>query len=611
MLDSAANTVLTILGIGFLIFMHELGHFLAARLFKVRVETFSLGFGPRLAGWRQGDTEYRVSILPLGGYVKMAGEYGDLDDDEPLRGDDLMAKPIWQRFVIFSAGVIVNFLLAFLIFPVAFGIGVPFLTTELGSVQPGGPAWVAGLRPGDTILAVNDTPVLGFNDVALEVALSDPEQTVLRILRDGREQLVDITPVQSDGRYDIQVGPAAEDRLVVAEDGPARGAGLRDGDRLVSLGELVLGELHDGQLVTPARVLGELALAHEPVRLVVERDGQRREVTLEPELLPMEGTPRVLGAWPVTTAVGALRGQALQAGFPLQVGDGLRAVDGQPVFERELIRELLAAAPADQPSLLRIERRPEDGPVEELEVSLTPSQRRAVLDHDLAWGQDMTTDLIRIMPGGALEDAGLRTGDRLVALGEREVRDYEDLLDRMGEAEESSQVEFLVSFLRDGVERSVSVRARPRTAPHFGLQVQNAQVRHELDLAGALTAGWDASINALRTTGLTLTKLFTGEVSTKNLGGPLSISYITYKQAEWDVAKLIFFLALLSVNLGFINILPVPVLDGGQMLFLLCEKVKGSRLSESFLQNAQMAGVVAILALMAYVTYNDIVRLWW
>ena len=141
--------------------------------------------------------------------------------------------------------------------------------------------------------------------------------------------------------------------------------------------------------------------------------------------------------------------------------------------------------------------------------------------------------------------------------------------------------------------------------------MQNAQVRHELDLAGALTAGWDASINALRTTGLTLTKLFTGEVSTKNLGGPLSISYITYKQAEWDVAKLIFFLALLSVNLGFINILPVPVLDGGQMLFLLCEKVKGSRLSESFLQNAQMAEVVAILALMAYVTYNDIVRLWW
>jgi len=180
----------------------------------------------------------------------------------------------------------------------------------------------------------------------------------------------------------------------------------------------------------------------------------------------------------------------------------------------------------------------------------------------------------------------------------------------MGQAEDDGQVEFLVAFERDGSERSVAVRTRPREAADYGLALLNAQVRHELDLAGALSAGWDASVNALRTTGLTLTKLVTGEVGAKNLGGPLSISYITYKQAQWDFAKLLFFLALLSVNLGFINVLPIPVLDGGQILFLLCEKVKGSRLSEAFLQNAQLAGFVAILALMAYVTYNDILRFW-
>ena len=99
-----------------------------------------------------------------------------------------------------------------------------------------------------------------------------------------------------------------------------------------------------------------------------------------------------------------------------------------------------------------------------------------------------------------------------------------------------------------------------------------------------------------------------GDVGAENLGGPVQISVITYEAAKWDIAKLLFFLALLSVNLGFINILPIPVLDGGQILFLLCEKIKGSRLSLRFMQNVQLAGFVAILALLAYVTYNDIRR---
>ena len=126
MLGDLGSILLAALGISFLIFIHELGHFLAARAFGVRVETFSIGFGPRLFGWRRGQTDYRLSLVPLGGYVKMAGEYGDLRDGTVLAADDLSAKPPWQRAIIFAGGVIVNVLFAFVAFPVAFALGVPF-----------------------------------------------------------------------------------------------------------------------------------------------------------------------------------------------------------------------------------------------------------------------------------------------------------------------------------------------------------------------------------------------------------------------------------------------------------------------------------------------------
>ena len=133
-------------------------------------------------------------------------------------------------------------------------------------------------------------------------------------------------------------------------------------------------------------------------------------------------------------------------------------------------------------------------------------------------------------------------------------------------------------------------------------------VRKE-DFAGALRAGTDGAINMLRTTWLTLARLFTGQVSTSHLGGIVSISVLTYQFAEWGLPKLLTFLALLSINLAIINILPIPVLDGGQILFLLLEAVRGKRLSERFLNGMQLAGLAFILALVLYVTYNDIMRL--
>ena len=597
-LESFANGALAVLGISFLIFMHELGHFAAARLFGVRVETFSIGFGRRLFGFHRGGTEYRVALIPLGGYVKMAGEYGDFEEGEHLDPSDLTAKPIWQRFVIFSAGVVVNIVLAFIVFPIAFGLGVPFTTPVVGTVLAGGPAWQAGVESGDEILRVDDRDVYGYSDVGLEVALADPEHTELRVRRDGREFNIVLHTERFDGRWDAGLLPRSSGALIVPPDGPAARAGLAQGDELLAVNGVAVGDLRFGTRLGPGELLRRARDGGGPLRLRVKRDDREIEASVLPETRENEEGPRLLGARPLARRVAATRRAAAAPDFPVLAGDVIEAANGLTVLSPDAIQDA-----AQGPALTLTVRR--DGA--SLDLTLDDSQRLAVLGGDLAFGGDESSTYVQPIPGGALEAAGVVTGDRIVSLDGEPLADYTTLLERLRAAGDNV-VDFRVGYEHDGQLVDARVRTRPPPLLDYGLDLQFAEVVHDLGLLGSLRAGWNASLNALRTTALTLGKLFTGSVGMKNLGGPLSISFITYKSAEWDFAKLLFFLALLSVNLGFINILPIPVLDGGQIVFLLCEKVKGSRLSERFLQNAQLVGLVAILALMVVVTYNDILR---
>lgn len=594
MFENLGNILLAALGISFLIFMHELGHFLAARWFGVRVETFSIGFGPRIAGWRSGDTDYRISIIPLGGYVKLAGEYGDpVGDDVVPASDDLLAKPIWQRFVIFSGGVAMNFALAFVIFPVAFGAGVPFEAPVLGGVAAGGPAWNAGLRPGDEVLAVSGRRTYGFSNILNDVALCDPDDLVLTIRRDGVESDVRVTPERSSGLYDIGVAPSFE----IVPEGPAAAAGLSADDRIVAVNGIEVGAHAEGALISPALGVQLAERDGEPLELVVERDGRRVPLVIEPVVTPPTGETRPLGARPTTTLVAALRQGAPIA--PLRHGDVITAVnDVLTVSVADLYRAL---GRLPDGAALRVLR---DGV--EVDLHVPAPAVTALMNGDVAFGAAPLAR-IQVVFGSALHRAGLEDGDTIVALDDTAVATFEDLLAVMNANQD--RVDYRVRYARNGVETTVAVRTMAMPSHDYGVPFSPITVVYDLSFAGSLRAGWDASLDAMRATALTLTKLFTGDVGTDQLSGPIQISQVTYTLASKEFSRLLFFLALLSVNLGVINILPIPVLDGGQILFLLLEKIKGARLSERFMANAQLAGLVMILALMVYVTFNDISRL--
>jgi regulator of sigma E protease len=180
--------------LGALIFVHELGHFLFAKLFGVGVEKFSLGFGTKLIGFKKGETEYLISAFPLGGYVKMVGEGSDAEVSEEDQARSFAAKPPLQRIAIVAAGPIFNLVFAWFLFVLIYMIGVPSVTSKIGEVIKDKPAAKAGILTGDQVIAIAGKPVSRWDEVAKEIAESDGKTLEIQVKRAGAILGFKVTP---------------------------------------------------------------------------------------------------------------------------------------------------------------------------------------------------------------------------------------------------------------------------------------------------------------------------------------------------------------------------------------------------------------------------------
>ena len=185
----------TVIVLGVLIFAHELGHFLVAKLLGVRVEAFSLGFPPKLLHKKIGDTEYRLSVVPLGGYVKLLGENPNDEVPPELQPYSFMHRPLWQRFCIVLAGPVFNLLFSVVALTLVFTLnGIPYLTTQIGSVMENSPAAQAGLRVGDRVQAVGSQPVVRWEDLSRIIQHSGEKTLMLTVKRDEQVLKVEVKP---------------------------------------------------------------------------------------------------------------------------------------------------------------------------------------------------------------------------------------------------------------------------------------------------------------------------------------------------------------------------------------------------------------------------------
>ncbi|HEY2546458.1 MAG TPA: RIP metalloprotease RseP [Candidatus Acidoferrum sp.] len=432
--------------LGVMVLIHEWGHFIVARLFKVRVDVFSIGFGPRLFGWKKGPTDYRVSALPLGGYVRMAGQdLSEVDSsDKPPTGapDELMSKPRWQRALISFAGPAVNLVFPIFLLTGLFAIvGVPYpayldapvhVTGLPPNTDASPSATTSPLKAGDTVLSINGVPTPTWEKALL--ALKD-------------------------------AGSAPTIKLEVEDAGAKRTV-----------------ELPAKDLSDPSRVLG-----YAPIRPIID------------QVAP--GTP------------------AERSG--LREGDEITAVNGKKIVYWEQFREA------------------------------TQSSN----------GQSMTLDIVR----------------------------------------KGQPVQLSVTPKKDAAESGQNVY-------QIGVLPKDESLYKHVSFSESVKFAATGTYDTIGRTIDVVGKLFSGRVSIKQLQGPVGISHMAGQAVRRGPMDVIFLMVLISVNLGILNLLPIPILDGGNILLLGIEGIMRRDLSLSFKERFVQIGLVFLLVIFAVVMYNDILR---
>lgn len=534
------NIGLFALLLGVLVTVHELGHFLVAKACGVKVLKFSFGFGPKLLGFVKGETEYQIALLPLGGYVKMAGDIPgeDLAPEEAHRG--FLAQPPWKRMLIVLAGPVFNLAFPILIYFFVFWGAHEVTSTRVGNVLPESPAAAAGLRPGDRVLAVEGEKVRTYQEMA-EAFIGRFERPIpLTIERDGKQQIVEVTPLKKVESSPIEtiergvMGVESSSRvpiLGVPADSAAARAGLRTFDRVLAI---------NGTVVPDQAVLYDvLAKQSGTLELTVQR-----------------GRPVEAGA------VVALLPEVLKVSVEKQPGEGLAALGAES---------------------------------SEFYVS-------------------------SVLPGSPAEKAGLKWGDRLVSLNGEPIRSFNMFQVQISGLGEKP---FGLTWRGAEGERTVQIARAPvqvkeefgqvSTGPILGVQSWDfsspaERIQLNLEWHEALSQSARIVPTIIKQTVKAIAGLFDNSVPLSSIGGPIMMYQMAARSSElgWDYYLQL--MAAISINLGVVNLLPIPILDGFHLVAAGWESVRRRPIPVRVREVANVVGLAMLVALMLVAFFNDITR---
>ncbi|MBM4046669.1 MAG: RIP metalloprotease RseP [Planctomycetes bacterium] len=614
--DQLIHILEVVLGVGALIFVHELGHFLVAKRIGVKVEAFSLGFG-KYVGFKRGETEYRLSMIPLGGYVKMASEQrGPETTGAP---DEFTSKPPGQRAAVLAAGVSMNAVFAVLCFAVAFRLGVPFMPAEVGGMDVGSPAWEAGLEPGDVITRIDGETINDFEDLSTAVALTNSATDLMVEVQRGSERFeVPVRPKYDAEQGFLRIGiippVTMEVEEIMAFDGPspasalsklrgkgksetklrcpAQEAGIQIGDKVLAV---------NGQPVTQWSQLREIIGRHPDVEIpiTVERKGER----LDLKVTPMPSVRWMIGISGRSNAAEAVRRTGLAGKAGLRADDEIVGIGEQEVRTWAEIDKALASA-ADGPVALKVRRA---GQIKNLTIPLTEGAKATDALAEVLPRQSLTIDtLVKDFPAQQL---GLKPGDRIVGLDGEKMRDWDHLLDKVTN---SNGKLMQIEWERGGetfIGEIRPIKDEKSAVGQIGIGPRRKMIVRQYGVAMSCVMGFQKAVVNVQRVYLMIRSFFTRKLSTKTVGGIILIAQASYHSAKQGLSTLLYFLGIIGANLAVINVLPIPVLDGGHLMLLGIEKLKGKPLSERAQAVANYVGLFLVLGLVLYATRNDILRL--
>ena len=681
------------IGLGLVIFVHELGHFLVAKACGVKCEKFYVGFDVRdikigdfvlipksLVKFQWGETEYGIGILPLGGYVKMLGQDdnpqnmekeierskagGDEDgetaeslgvlDRDKMDPRSFLAKSVLQRMAIISAGVIFNLVFAIFFAAIAFKSGVQYDPPIVGDVTPGGPAWEANLY-GAHVSKIGESEVSGyyrFVDLAQEVALSgESEPIAIQFTTPNSDELQEVSVTPRTGLNDqldlaligisrATIPKVTGDDEIFIEGHPAADAepSFEKNDLIVEIGGEKVEDIFDLKRIVADRF-------SEPLEFVVERDndGQSEQVNIQVAPNQMRTTGLIMKWGPITS----IQKVSPASGIGLRVGDEILKIDDQePGDLYTLEQRMTKLAKSNAP------RSDEEGRADtsqDAKVKLTIKREGNTFDVDInPRVPDFFANLYPNQPvainslGIAIESTrivaqsdvkGIQPGDQVeqleFVLDDKEQkrifkkRAQRNKINLVKPETKWVSIQQLIQSLPPGfpvkmtLKRGTSteeVTLKTKLYDDYFIQTRGVMLTvmqetyqsptwQDALRLGAIQTYWDAS-RVFKFLG----KLVRGQISPNNLGGPGMIAAAATSEASQGTSRLLLFLTLLSANLAIVNFLPIPVLDGGHMLFLAYEGLFRQPPNEKVQIILTYAGLLMIFSLMVYVILLDIQR---
>lgn len=646
------NIAWVAIGLGLVIFFHELGHFAVAKWCDVNVERFSIGFGPILFSWKWGETEYALSLIPFGGYVKMLGQ----DDADPsqLTNEEIaqdprsyLAKNVFQRMAIISAGVTMNIITAVFFVGGAFALGLQTSPPIVGEVRPGMPAWKAGLKPDDTIDEINGRRIMTFEDVRLNVALSSPPLSIKGRHHDGKEFSLDVQPEKTGSHPQIGVlhtrslkvltDPAGKIPFLAKDSVASRAEPpFERGDTITAI---------DGNTVTTYwEMRQQLAKSEGPITINVTRaDGSETKIEIK------DNSFRTIGLSMDTGPIAAVQKGSPAEAAGLEEGDKLAMINGKNIGSEidPLKLPNMFASLHGQDVEVRVTRQPKEGGQTQEDLIIRPLDLPGWIDQPVYEGESIsipsigvsfhTIPVVRAVAAGSPADkAGIKATPGSVTkvkqvelflppeatddLKERSlVIDLDDPKDAKShnwgyafwKMQELPKRLVRLTLVEDKTERKVELT--PQIDAEWPLPVVLGLYMHPLEVeqkARTISEAWQMSTHytfkQAMNIYLTLRSLFTGQVSAKELHGPIGIATAAVAIVEHGLAPLMLFLGFLSINLAVLNFLPIPVLDGGHMVFLIWEAISRRRPSEKVVIGANYAGMAFLLGLMVFVLILDL-----
>jgi regulator of sigma E protease len=677
-------------GLGTVIFVHELGHFAVAKMCGVKCEKFFIGFdiGGYKISRKWGETEYGIGILPLGGYVKMLGQddnpaniaeqvresqvrEGSSAETKEIVGPDgtkylvdsrsYLAKSVPQRMAIISAGVIMNVIFAFIFAVIAYGLGVPYTPCIVSQTSPGSAAYQAGIRTGDEITRIGDIKNPSFTDLMSGVTLGDLENGIpftIRRVATGEEDTITLKPRQVSGRLP-KVGIVSPSSLRLGSDKPAvddtpaaaASPKFEGNDDIVAVNGEPVGSYHE-------YVAKIIDLASEPIVITVQRGGkapskdrfgprkggEQVEITVAPKPTRTLGLVMEMGKIvAVEQGSEAADKKVVPGDFidKIELTDG-DATEGNDLFSdpmalpeqlRRLANENRDVKLTVRHSAASGDGRQETEPVEIplrkvtwIEAAVSENDPLSIPAMGIAYR--VLNRVNQVLPGSPAAEAGMQSRDLVTAaeitfpakegkkpekpfkieFDEQEGQNWPAFMQLL--QRQSEDVKITLTYKRG--DEILTAELKPQIQPgsfepERGFRFEPIQrIRKAETFGEQVRLGYNETVNSLGMVFRFLQKLSTGQIPATSLGGPITIAQAAGYSAFEGVGKLLVFLTMLSANLAVINFLPIPLLDGGHMVFLAWEGLRGKPAGEKLVFALHAVGFAFIVSMMLFVLSLDL-----